>query len=135
MESKQLIQALQERGHRVTHVRSKMIELFVKHHAPLSAEELLKQIPDTHKTTVYRELAFLEEQNIVKKIEFGDGIRRYELTELEHHHHLVCVSCKKVTDIHLEGDLDVEEKKISRKTGFKILNHSLEFFGMCPKCK
>lgn len=135
MESKQLIQSLQERGYRVTQVRSTMIEIFVKHHAPLSAEELLKLIPDTHKTTVYRELAFLEEQNLVKKIEFGDGIRRYELTELEHHHHLVCVSCKKVTDIHLEGDLDAEEKKISRKTGFKILNHSLEFFGMCPKCK
>lgn len=135
MESKKLIQTLQERGHRVTPVRLAMIGLFVKHHAPISAEELIKRLPDTHKTTIYRELGFLDEQKLIQKIEFGDGIRRYELTELDHHHHLVCVSCKKVTDVHLEGDLDAEEKKISRKTGFKILNHSLEFFGMCSKCK
>lgn len=135
METNKLLESLQERGYRITSVRSAMIELFVKNHAPLSAEELLKVLLGTHKTTVYRELSFFESEGVIQKVDFGDGIRRYELAELEHHHHLVCTVCKKVTDVHLEGDLDDQEKKISKKTGFKILTHSLEFFGLCPKCK
>jgi Fe2+ or Zn2+ uptake regulation protein len=135
MERKKLIALIQERGHRMTPIRSSMVTLFSKNHAPLSAEDILKRLPDTHKTTVYRELAFFEEEGLIQKIDFGDGIRRYELAELEHHHHLICVSCKKVTDVHLEGDLESQERNISRRTGFKILNHALEFFGLCPSCK
>lgn len=104
-------------------------------HAPISAEEILDGLKGVHKTTVYRELGFLESEGLIKKIEFGDGIRRYERSEMEHHHHLICVGCKKVSDIHLEKDLEVQERSIARKTGFKILNHSLEFFGLCAKCK
>jgi Fe2+ or Zn2+ uptake regulation protein len=135
MPKPQQVKTLKERGFRMTPVRSSMLELFGKQHEPISAEAICTHQPDAHKTTIYRELAFFEEQGLIRKIDFGDGIRRYELAEREHHHHLICVSCKKITDIRLKHDLEIQERTISRRTGFKILNHALEFFGLCPSCK
>lgn len=130
-----LLQMLQSKRCRITSARKEICLLLEKTHAPISAEEILEKINVAHKTTIYRELAFLEGEGLIQKIEFGDGVRRYERAEMEHHHHLVCIECKKVADVHLAEDLDVQERSIARKTGFKILNHSLEFFGLCSKCK
>lgn len=130
-----LLETLKASCCRMTSARKELCAILEKTHAPVSAEGILMRMKGTHKTTVYRELAFLESEGLIRKIDFGDGVRRYERAAMEHHHHLVCMRCKGVQDIHLDGDLDIQEQKITRKTGFKILNHSLEFFGLCPKCK
>jgi Fur family ferric uptake transcriptional regulator len=106
---------------------------------PLAATDLLKDL-DKHKlhsnkTTVYRELNFLTEQNIVKPIDFGDGTKRYEVASDHHHHHLICTKCQKVEDIELEGDVDEEGSKLGKQKGFEVTGHSLEFFGLCKNCQ
>ena len=123
----------------MTKTRTAMSAIFTASEKPQSAAEILtilekKNLP-ADRTTVYREIAFFETTNIVQKVDFGDGVRRYELADAEHHHHLICVSCNKVEDVKLEDDLESQEQKLSRRTGFKILKHSLEFFGLCASCK
>ncbi|HMR01620.1 MAG TPA: transcriptional repressor, partial [Candidatus Gracilibacteria bacterium] len=87
-----------------------------------------------NKTTIYREVYFLLEQNILVEIDFGDRKKRYESASSEHHHHIICLKCSKVQDIQLESDLSEDQKKIEQETNFKITNHSLEFFGLCNTC-
>ena len=137
MEEK-ILKDLREQGYRVTKVRREMIMMLANAKAPLAASDMLKSLekksPAVNKTTVYRELDFLRENNIVQEVEFGDKKKRYEISD-RHHHHVVCLECKKVEDVDLQSDLEAQEKKIGRQKNFKVLNHSLEFFGLCADCK
>lgn len=134
-----LIRSLQARGHRMTIMRRFILSSFDKADAPLAASKLLDNLSkhglDANKTTVYRELKFLLEQNIIKPVHFGDGIGRYELTGAEHHHHFVCTKCNRSEDVELTHDVDEEGKRLGKKRGFKITGHSLEFFGICKSCQ
>ena len=99
--------------------------------AKLHTQKLL-----ANKTTVYRQLALLEEQGLIHTVRLSDRSVRYELlNEKNHHHHLVCVKCNDVREITFKGHLDKQEKKIEKNKGFKILRHSLEFFGLCFNCQ
>lgn len=139
MDSLQIIESLRQKKFKITKVRSGIVVLFTSAKAPLSANELIKHFHQNNnkvnKTTIYRELFFLLNENIIKEIEFGDGQKRYELEDHEHHHHLVCLKCRKVEDVELITDLALEENRILKQTGFKVVNHSLEFFGYCKNCR
>jgi Fur family ferric uptake transcriptional regulator len=133
-----IIHLLQGRGHRMTTVRRFMITALCKAEAPLAANDLLEQLAKdnlhANKTTVYRELSFLEKQSAIKSIDFGDGTKRYEVAGGHHHHHLICTDCGSVTDIELKNDVEEEGVRLGGEHGFTVTGHSLEFFGTCKKC-
>ncbi len=135
---------LSERKYKMTPQRKEILQIFIdsdedKH---LSAEEvydLLKQKDfDFGLATVYRNVELLNNLGILNKIEFGDGRTRYELSasdpQLHQHHHLICLNCKKIIEFE-EDLLENLECKIEKKSGFKILNHEVKFFGYCADCK
>lgn len=134
----EIISKLKLGGHRITPIREQIIEIFINSLTPISAMDLIEafRILKIHvnKTTIYRELDFLISKGFLRGIEFGEGKKRYELDTGHHHHHVVCLNCKKVEDVDLKTDLSGEEKLIQRNTGFKIKSHSLEFFGYCKNC-
>ena len=88
--------------------------------------------------TVYRSLELLSNLGILQKMEFGDGCSRYEVNTTDpkahHHHHLICTKCNKVIEFE-EDLLDDLEQDICRKSGFKILDHQVKFFGICKECQ
>lgn len=135
----EIISTLKQKKFKITKVRSGIVGQFSVAKSPLSAKELLDFFHSTglkiNKTTVYRELTFLLTENIIKEIEFGEGQKRYELEDFKHHHHLICLKCRKVEDIELKTDLENEEKRFLKENGFKVINHSLEFFGYCKNCQ
>lgn len=92
--------------------------------------------PEIGLATVYRTLELLAELKVVDKINFGDGVARFDLRKegAEHfHHHLVCVECGAVDEI--EEDLLGEvEKKVERDYQFKIMDRRLTFHGICHRC-
>ncbi|MDI3257305.1 MAG: Fur family transcriptional regulator [Kyrpidia sp.] len=106
----------------------------------LSAEEvfmLVKQkAPDIGLATVYRTLELLVDLRVIEKLNFGDGVARYEFRENDqphHHHHLICLNCGRVSEIEdLLGDL---EKKIEERHGFQITDHRVSFLGYCSRCR
>jgi len=106
----------------------------------LSAEDVFLKVressPEIGLATVYRTLELLAELKVVDKINFGDGVARFDLRKegAEHfHHHLVCVECGAVDEI--EEDLLGEvEKKVERDYQFKIMDHRLTFHGICRRC-
>jgi Fe2+ or Zn2+ uptake regulation protein len=140
-EEKRLIAELKKNGCRITKLRQAMIGLFCQVSHPQSAGALmmalLKKGISVNKTSVYRELQFLTENQVIKSVTLSDQESLYELVG-DHHHHIVCRDCKVVEDVRVDGiedALHVLEKGIARKSNFSDLNHSLEFFGQCSRCR
>jgi Fur family peroxide stress response transcriptional regulator len=48
------------------------------------------------------------------------------------HHHLICVKCGAIADIHSKYSLNVSSGEAS---GFEIIGNHIEFYGICPVCK
>lgn len=134
-----LIEVLQKSGERITPIRRALLESFCNFPKPQTPQELLAYLEKkglmANKTTVYRQLEILIQTGLIQEVNFSDRSKRYELSSKDHHHHLVCQNCKKVEDVHLDNDLDKQEKKIWQKNHFKVLQHSLEFFGLCKRCQ
>jgi Fe2+ or Zn2+ uptake regulation protein len=139
MEHQTIVSDLKARGFRITAIRKAIIFALNSSREPISVASLLSRLLrndlSANKTTIYREIEFLKQLNIVREIEFGDGKKRYELATDKHHHHIVCVKCGKIEDFDFDVDLEEHEKLISKQTNFRILEHSIEFFGLCKKCQ
>ena len=121
-------------GLRLTPIRIKIFELFSTASEPLSEADLQKSIA-ANKSTIYRELNTLLTKNYIAEVDFADGVKRYELSSLNHHHHLICVKCKSVQDVTLEENLSGEEERIFKQKKFQVAKHALEFFGYCNNCQ
>ncbi len=123
----------------MTSSRRALFEIFLNTTKPLSVAKIILMLNDkgilVNKTTVYRELDFLLHEGVVSEVIINSGKRYYESTELRHHHHLICNHCGTIRDVVLQNDLGNEEIKIEKENGFKIQNHSLEFFGLCINCQ
>lgn len=106
---------------------------------PLSIQEIHAELHKRHLsvnvTTVYRELAALVEHGLCRSLQFGDRHARYELSPADHRHHLVCTECRTIEDVVMDHDLDHVERTLKKRTKFKVLNHNLEFYGLCERCQ
>ncbi len=134
--------SIKQRGYKLTPQRrailNKIIENKGKH---LTTEEMFEIVkidcPEIGLATVYRTLQLFENIGIVSILNLNDGIVRYELSnsrEEHQHHHLVCTKCGSLFEVEMDL-LEELEKNISEKYNFKILNHSLKFYGICNRCK
>ena len=137
--SDEILSLLQSAGVRMTVARKAIIRLFAASASPLTASGVLMTLKRSHiemnKTTVYRELRFLEERGVIRAMQFDERNRRYELSPKEHRHHLICTSCKKIEDIVLDHDLDHVEETVTKEKRFKVQRHALEFYGTCGSCQ
>lgn len=129
---------IKTKGYKLTPVRKVLIEVLLKSSTPLSINDLILQLTPNklrpNKTTIYREIKFLKDLNLLEEVDFGDGKKMYEVSK-NHHHHIRCIQCKTIKDVLMESDLNSEEQKILKKMGFKPVGHSLEFFGLCSNCQ
>ena len=106
-----------------------LIELEKSHH-PITVASLSNRF-SANKSTFYRQLKKMCVNGIVTKVEFGDGKVRYESANNSHHHHVVCDECGKIEEITFS-----ESRLFNHvKSSYKILRHSLEFFGLCQPCQ
>jgi Fur family transcriptional regulator, peroxide stress response regulator len=101
------------------------------------AEDIYRRIkpnlPSLSLGTVYRTLELFEEHGLVSRVNaFGDQTR-FD-ANLEPHHHLICVQCRKIFDYR---DPRLEELPVPRTNaeGFHILAHQIHFFGECQSCR
>jgi len=133
----QIVAKLREGGHRVTRARLAIIDIMASDVRPLTAAEIFRTLQrhgsECHRATVYRELNFLTANGIIRQVRFTGAATHYEL-DLTHHHHLVCTGCKSVTEVTLGTHLESHERQILEQEQFKVVSHSLEFYGLCRDC-
>lgn len=133
MTSEEISILLKRKGLKNTKVRKNCLDFFSTATGPADATVLIELL-GVNKTTIYRELATLVDAKILTEIDFGDGKKRYELSSLSHHHHLICVKCKSVSEYTVKTDLSKEEAQIKKEYSFIVQKHMLEFFGICKAC-
>lgn len=80
--------------------------------------------------TVYRTMRLFEESGAIAKLDFGDGRARYEQISTEdHHHHLIDLQSGEIIEFQNE-ELEALKQKIAHELGYKLVDHTLELYGV-----
>ncbi|KKW09458.1 MAG: Ferric uptake regulation protein [Candidatus Kaiserbacteria bacterium GW2011_GWA2_49_19] len=129
---------IQKAGFRATKPRLALLSLLQVAKYPLNIKEIMGKLETAtaDQVTVYRILDAFKKAGIVNQINFQDNATRYEYKDTEHdHHHIVCVTCKKVEDF-IGCDYKKLAGEVLKQTPCfaEITDHSFEFFGKCKTC-
>jgi len=132
-------QDLRDAGLKVTLPRVKILQILEgsedKH---FSAEDVYKALieadEDVGLATVYRVLTQFEAAGLVMRHHFEGGHSVFELNSDDHHDHIVCTKCGKVDEF-FDEVIEQQQDQIAEKLGFKITDHSLYIYGVCPSCQ
>ena len=87
--------------------------------------------PGLSLATVYNTLGILVRLGQIKVLEF-DQENRHEVN-LKLHINLICTVCGEIQD--LEEDLPLSPEARLSDQGFLMLDHRMEFYGVCSKCQ
>ncbi|WP_248924196.1 Fur family transcriptional regulator [Paenibacillus hamazuiensis] len=128
-------------GYKLTSQREATVRVLLENETDhLGAEQVYMRVkekhPDIGLATVYRTLELLAELHIVEKMNFGDGVARFDLRDDNHahmHHHLICAVCGKLQEIKDDWLFEME-KRLEREYGFTVLDHRLDFTGIYHTC-
>lgn len=127
---------LNSRSQRITSPRLEILGTLKANHKPLTMSEIHSKTKNKKidLATVYRTINLFAQLGIVNEIDFKDEFKRYELVyDRHHHHHIVCKKCKRVENV--EACVLEELEKLLNKKGYTDISHSLEFFGVCERCR
>jgi Fur family ferric uptake transcriptional regulator len=95
-------------------------------------DELHKRVNKVDKkisiATVYRTVKLFEESGIVEKHDFKGGKARYEEAPDEHHDHLIDINSGEIIEF-VDKDIEILQKKVAKKLGYKLVDHKLELYG------
>lgn len=125
---------------RYTLGRRQLVELLLSSDRPVTIPELLEHGAIQSQSSLYRNLAILEQCGAVHRISSTDDVARYELTEelSEHHHHVVCSVCGRIDDVVLapaiERALAEAANEAKEQRDFAVDSHRLELVGTCASC-
>lgn len=126
---------------RYTKGRKAVVDALARAAGPMSASELTDVVGEAVPlSSLYRTLAVLEEAGVLAHHLGAKGLTRYELAEwlTGHHHHLVCVSCGKVSDVEIplshEESVRALVSQIASLASFQPSDHALEIEGLCVEC-
>ena len=130
--------ALRGKNLKATPGRLAVLDIFAHRDKPLSIKELKKLIgangPDI--ATLYRNTESLTAEGMLVRVNLGAKNAAYELASRGHHHHLICSSCGLINDITIVSHPGLNAQALAQTKDFSsVSGHSLEFFGICKKCK
>jgi len=97
-------------------------------------EAVRKKFPTTSIATIYKTVHLLKQIDEVLEIAFPDGSNRYDGNNPFPHPHIICVECKRILHPAM-ASLEEIMAQVAEETGFDILSHRLDFFGICEDCK
>lgn len=127
-------------GYRLTAPRAAIVGAVLRHPHPFTAEELVAELTDTSedraigRATVYRTLEILAAVDVLTRLVQPDGRPSYIIGNPGHRHHLVCSECGTAVEF-TSCPVDELVRNLTRDTEFRIHDHLLEVFGVCPRCQ
>lgn len=128
---------IRESGHKLTPQRLAVARILAASIGHPSVEEMYEALrtdfPTMSLATVYRNVMLIKSLGEVLELGFPDGSNRYDGNKPYPHPHVVCLKCRKILDPDLSSIQDMT-RKVADATGFKIINHRLDFFGLCADC-
>jgi len=123
---------------RNTKQRQIILSLLKESNHPMSINEIYSQIvnelPRIAKSTIYRNIDALLDQNLIDKYHFKDNevFYRIKANSKEHKHFVFCDDCKKVFDLPSCPIKEIEN--VMEEEGFIIKKHQIQINGLCKDC-
>jgi len=134
-------QRLRRVSRRYTNGRRDVVELLAKAGRPVSIGDIAQAAPSLPRSSAYRHLVDLQQAGVVRRVTANDEFSRFELAEgiTEHHHHLLCTRCGKVTDVTpspaFEAAMSTYLAGLADTDGFATDDHRLDVLGACAACQ
>jgi Fur family transcriptional regulator, ferric uptake regulator len=132
-----IVTALDRAGYRLTEPRLALAALIADQDGHFTAAELVRAARARRlgvgRATVFRTLEVLEELGVIERLDLPSGEHAYVGCEPAHHHHVVCSRCGRTNEI-ADAGLRSVVREVTRQTGYRIDEHRLELFGLCPAC-
>jgi Fur family transcriptional regulator, ferric uptake regulator len=131
---------LRSAGLKVTLPRVKILQILENQATDrhLTAEQvykiLLSEDEEIGLATVYRVLTQFEAAGLVTRHHFEGGNSVFELSDGDHHDHILCMKCGKVDEFSDEV-IEARQKEIAQRLGYELTAHGLYLYGFCPKCR
>jgi Fur family transcriptional regulator, ferric uptake regulator len=126
---------------RWTGQRRRIIELLAAATRPLAVSDLLRLLPRTAVSTLYRDLTLLEEAGAIQRLLGLGAVAYFEMREPTHRmrHHLVCLQCGPIVDMSAPAKL-VDRilsaaAEPARDRGFQLRSYRLDAVGLCGCCR
>ncbi|OQX07243.1 MAG: transcriptional repressor [Desulfobulbaceae bacterium A2] len=133
-----IVEKLRGRGYRITPQRLAVVRQLAESEEHPSVEDIYERVrvhfPTTSLATVYKTIAVVKELGEVLELEFSSDHNRYDGRHPFPHPHLICLRCGRIVD----PDLRVLEgltHELAEGSGYQIIRHRLDFFGICPECQ
>ncbi|MCU1388443.1 MAG: Fe2+/Zn2+ uptake regulation protein [Ilumatobacteraceae bacterium] len=126
---------------RYTSMRRQLVEMLSSAEHPITIPDILRLDPELAQSSVYRNLAVLEQAGVITRVVTHDEWARFELAEDigGHHHHLICEECGTVLDVvvpdTVEATLDESLSSLAAMNGFELRHHRLDLVGVCTDCR
>lgn len=132
-----IVEKLRDNGCKITPQRLAIAKILSESEGHPSVEDIHARLkadfPTMSLATVYRNIVLIKSFGEVLELGFPDGSNRYDGKKPYPHPHVICLKCKKIVDPDLDSLVEME-KEVASETHFKILNHRLDFFGICSNC-
>jgi Fur family peroxide stress response transcriptional regulator len=129
---------LKKRGYRMTPQRMAILKLLALSDGHPSVEQVYEQVrqdfPMTSLATIYKTVNLLKDEGEILELGFANGSSRYDGNKPYPHPHLICVKCQKIIDPDI-SILNELPQELAQKYGYHLVNHRLDFYGICPECQ
>jgi Fur family peroxide stress response transcriptional regulator len=133
-----MVKKLKEHGYKLTHQRLAVARVLSVSKGHPNVEKIFERLQDSFPTmslaTVYRNIMLFKSFGEVLELGFPNGSNRFDGNKPYPHPHVICIRCQKIIDPDL-GSLEDMTAEVADQTGFDILTHRLDFFGICSNCK
>jgi Fur family peroxide stress response transcriptional regulator len=134
----EMITRLKERDHRLTPQRMAVLKILAASEGHPSVEQIYEVVkadfPMTSLATIYKTVTLLKEMGEVLELGFSDDSNRYDGNKPYPHPHLICTKCRNILDPEI-ATLGELRQEVARASGYRIMSHRLDFFGICPQCQ
>ena len=97
-------------------------------------QELQDRLPSLNLSTVYRNLEYLVEKQLISVSDMGLGSPVYERVDKDIHHHLVCQNCDQVVELSHKAVAPFFQT-LAKEFNFSVKTNHLVLYGTCQDCQ
>jgi Fur family ferric uptake transcriptional regulator len=130
---------LEDAGYRQSAPRAAVMSTLADLGCSVTAQEISDRLRERGEgvgvASIYRALQLLDELRLVRRVDAGETVARYEPVnpDGEHHHHLLCEDCGQVRAFE-DPELERVIERLAGRVDYTVDAHEVTLRGRCPAC-